>query len=139
MAKNPLLITLIVAVVVGAAAFFGGMQYQKTQQSAGRFGAANMQIPVGARRPGGQTGANAVRGEIISASDSNVTVKLADGSSKIVILSGNTTVSEATTAAKSALQSGKQVIIFGTTNTDGSITAQNIQLGTLGTMGRPTN
>ena len=31
--KNPMIMTIIVALVVGGAAFFGGMQYQKTQTS----------------------------------------------------------------------------------------------------------
>ncbi len=131
--NNPILITVVVAVIVGAVAFFGGMQYQKMQRAylaggtagrAGRFGQAGAN---GNFRP--------VRGEIIASDDKSITVKLMDGSSKIVLLSGNVAITEATSAGKTALVNGKQVMVFGAANPDGSVTAQNIQLNP--TMGRP--
>lgn len=123
--KNTLLVSVLGAVVFGGAVgFFGGMQYQKSQMptpTPGQFARRN-----------NQNGAGAVRGQILSIADTTMTVKLADGSSKIVLLSNNTAINEATTATKSALQTGKQVVVIGTTNSDGSVTAQNIQLGTFG-------
>lgn len=127
--KNTLLISVLGAVVVGGAVgFFGGMQYQKSQVPAAAPGQFN--------RRNNQSGAGAVRGQILSVADATMTVKLADGSSKIVLLSTTTAINEATTAAKSALQTGKQVMVIGSTNSDGSVTAQNISLGTFGG-GRP--
>lgn len=124
------LYVLIIAVVVAAAAFFGGMTYQKSQRSSafaqfrgGRFG----QRGQFAGRTGAN-GANMVMGSIISADSNSATIKLPDGSSKIVILSSSTTINKQATGSLSDLKSGAHVAVFGTTNSDGSVTAQSIQL-----------
>ncbi len=125
--KNHWIITIVIVVLVGAGAFFGGMQYQKMQKVT-FFGQAGM-TQNGGRRFGGQSGnARPIRGEIISADANTITVKMMDGSSKIIVVSVNTSITEATSAGKDALQTGKQVMIFGNQNADGSVTAQNIQL-----------
>ncbi len=135
--KNSYIITIVVAVLVGAASFYGGMQYQMKKapaingQFAGRFGGPN-----GAGGPGGMqggqrgtTGMTPVGGEIISQDDTSVTVKMPDGSSKIVILSENTTINKSSTGSKTDLKTGEQITAFGTQNQDGSVTAQNISIG----------
>lgn len=73
-------------------------------------------------------GRGAVVGEIISQDSKSITVKLQDGSSKIVLLSDSATVSKTESGSKSDLKDGTTVAVFGTTNSDGSVTAQNIQL-----------
>jgi hypothetical protein len=57
-----------------------------------------------------------------------MTVKLADGSSKIVLLTASTSFNKATAATAADLTVGQTVAAFGTTNTDGSITASNVQI-----------
>lgn len=131
--KKHWIITTVLVVIVGAAGFFGGMQYQKMQRpSFGQNGAFFVQGGgAGGRRFGnGQFGSNArpVRGEIISSDSNSITVKLQDGSSKIVLLGSNTSIMQSTSAGKDALQTGKQVMVFGNQNSDGSVTAQFIQL-----------
>lgn len=69
-----------------------------------------------------------IAGEITSVNDNSITVKMTDGSSKIVILSSSTTVSKSTDAQKSELKVGEKVSVFGTPNTDGSVTGSNIEL-----------
>ncbi|MEK7166031.1 MAG: DUF5666 domain-containing protein, partial [Patescibacteria group bacterium] len=69
-----------------------------------------------------------VQGEILATDGKSLTVKLGDGSSKIVILSAGTTVSETATSSAAALKVGDQVAVLGSQNSDGSVTAQNIQL-----------
>lgn len=76
----------------------------------------------------GRLGVRPVSGEIINSDDQSITVKTNDGSSKLIFLSDNTEINEATKAAVSDLEIGKQVAVFGTENPDGSITGQNIQL-----------
>ena len=76
---------------------------------------------------GGRNG-NAVVGEILSKDDTSITVKLTDGSSKIVVLSSNTVINKAAIATKNDLTTGERVAVFGTVNSDGSVTAQDIQL-----------
>lgn len=135
MKKNSLLITIVVAVIVAAIAFFGGMKYQQSHafarnanqafgQNFGRRGQNGQSARAGGR--GGFGGANL--GEIVSMDADSVTIKLQDGSSKIINLSSSTTYSKTDTASKSDLKTGDRIAAFGMSNSDGSITAQNIQV-----------
>jgi len=130
MKKSILLIVLII--VVGAGAFFGGIKYQQSQQSNSRQFGANLQnagrIGSGQNGTRMRTGGGQVMGEILSQDDKSITVKLPDGSSKIVVLSEKTSISKAASGSKLDLTSGVHVVVFGTTNTDGSVTAQMIQV-----------
>ena len=113
--------------MVGAAAFFGGMTYQETKAAApgadGQF-----QSRMGMRNGTGGFRGGAVIGDIIALDDKSITVKLQDGSSKIVLLPDNVTVSKTDTGSKADLKTGVKVGVFGQTNSDGSVTSQNIQL-----------
>ncbi len=70
-----------------------------------------------------------MRGQIISMDDSSLTIKLIDDSSKIVILTNSTEVNKTEKVSMEDLSEKLQVIIFGQTNSDGSVTAENIQIG----------
>lgn len=121
--KNQTIISALAAALIAAAAFYAGMQYQNSKRgNFGVFRSAQM------RQFGQNSNIRPIRGDIISTDDKSITVKLNDGSSKIILLSDSTSITEATSAAKQTLQSGKQVFVFGTENSDGSVTAQNIQL-----------
>lgn len=131
---------LIIVLLVAAAGFYGGMTYQKSQRLS-FSGGANGQF-VGRRFMMGGTG-NAqsmmpVRGEIISQSSDSITVKLPDGSSKIVNLTAQTKVNKMTSGAVSDLKSGVTVTAIGTTNSDGSVTAQDVSIGTFMMRGGPS-
>ena len=143
--KQSIIPIIVAAVIAAGVGFYGGMRYGQTktpsfaqQGFANRDG--NRQI---AGRAGGGNGV--VRGQILNLDASTLTVKLADGSSKIVILPDTVTVEKTSQAAKSDIQTGDQVMVIGTANTDGTITAQNIQLnpvmgfgqGPRGTSGQP--
>ena len=134
--KNTIIMTIIVAVVIGVGAFFGGMQYQrsvvavavKQPTTPGDFG--NRGQRVQGMMAGGQQGARPVNGDILSVDDNSVTIKLADGSSKIIVLSESTPINKATTGSVSDLKVGDKLMIFGTTNSDGSVTATNVSINT---------
>lgn len=123
-------ILAIVLLIVGlGAGFFGGMQYQKSQvsqNSAQRTGAGR--AGGGQGRFGQGNGGGAVVGNIISQDDKSITVGLQDGSSKIVLLSDTTTISKSDTGSKTDLKTGERVAVFGTSNSDGSVTALNVQI-----------
>lgn len=131
--KNNSLLTVILVVVFTAAGFYGGTLYQKNQQlqningfagaAGGRFAGGNGQQFAGRRNGMGQ-----VLGTIVSQDSSSMTVKLADGSSKIILLSGSTTYNQSSPATASDLKVGNKVAVFGTTNSDGSVTATNVSL-----------
>lgn len=129
MKNNQTLMLVVVGIVAVALGFLGGMQYQKSQRLS--FGNG----PVGMMRQGGNvafrggaTGARPVMGEIISQDDKSVTVKMQDGSTKIVLLSSRTSINKAAAGTTADLKSGTMIAAFGTTNADGSVTASSIQL-----------
>jgi hypothetical protein len=130
--KNNIVLIIILSLIVGGAGFFGGREYQKSQRpSLGQFGARGASGAAGMR---GRNGNGAV-GTILSVDANSMTVKLADGGSKIVLLTASTSINKAATAAASDLTVGGTVAAFGTTNTDGSITATNVQINPVA---RPT-
>lgn len=128
--KNNVLIFAVILVIVAAGSFFAGTKYQQSQRGSfnftqnggtrGRFGTGNI--------TGGNNNSRAIRGEILNTDDSSITVKLADGSSKIVLYSDKSTINKAQVGTKADLKAGEQVMVFGTNNSDGSVTAQNIQI-----------
>jgi hypothetical protein len=132
---NALVIPVVVAVVAAGGGFLGGMQYQQSKTPArGQFGqfAGATRVGVGGNGTSGRVGqgmrGGAVTGEIIAKDTKSITVKLPDGSSRIVILSSNTAINQASQATADDLKVGTKVAAFGTTNSDGSETAQNIQI-----------
>jgi len=127
--KNSAIIPLVVALVVGAAAFFGGMKYQESKASNTPRQFQGGQGGVGRQGGSGRgNGGRPVVGEILSQDDKSITVKLQDGSSKIVLLPDSVSVTKTDQGSKSDLKIGMRVGVFGTDNSDGSVTAQNVQL-----------
>lgn len=123
-----MLIIVILVVLVGAGAFFGGVKYQQSKKTAfsGQFGSQTGQRNgTGGNRT---AGFRPVNGEIIGRDDKSITVKLSDGSSKIILLSNNTVYLKSSTGSKNDLKTGDKVAAFGTENLDGSVTAQNVQI-----------
>lgn len=128
---------IVGVVVVGAVAFYGGMKYgeNKTvattaavgqgQRGNGQFGGG----AAGGRAGGGNRGgAGFANGEVASADATSLTVKMRDGSSKIIILSSSTQVLKSISGAVTDVAVGSQVTVTGSGNPDGSITAQSIQI-----------
>lgn len=147
--KNKALVPIIL-LIVGLAVGFGGGYFFRGQQAtsaraAGFAGAAGANgVPGGFQRftgsRGGGTGVGArggaVTGTILSIDPNSMTVKMSDGSSKIVLLSGTTTYSNTSTASQTDLKAGSPVMVFGSTNSDGSVTATNVQINPM-TFNRP--
>lgn len=116
---------------MAGAGFFGGMKYQELQRgpSARQFGAGQMMGLRGSQNNNGaRQGFRPVAGEILSGDSTSVTVKLADGSTKIIILTDKTTINKAATGTKEDLKAGNTVAVFGNENADGTVTAQSVQL-----------
>lgn len=125
---------ILTAVIVGTGSFFGGMQYGKStrlsfnrQNFNGQMG-ANIAGVIGNRAGGARAGANFTAGEIIAKDNQSITVKLRDGSSKIIFLSAKTEITKSATGTADDLVIGKTISASGATNTDGSVTADKIQL-----------
>jgi hypothetical protein len=132
---NSKILMVIVVIVVAGAAFYGGMQYQKSKVSSFAGGQAGYRQRMGQ----GQSAAfRPVRGDVLSIDSNTMTVKLQDGSSKIVILSGSTTYMKEASATMDDVKVGSAVMVTGTSNSDGSVTAQSVQTGNLPAMRVPT-
>jgi hypothetical protein len=127
-----IVIMIIVALVSLGIGFYGGVQYQLSKGNTSRM-AGNMPggFPGGSGQPGsGKTGGSQpVSGEITAIDDTSLTVKTQDGSSKIVLFSSSTKVNKTAEGSKSDLVKGEQVMVIGTTSTDGTVTAQTISVG----------
>lgn len=126
--KNTILITIVIAILAAAGAFFGGMKYQESKSSnaSSQFGGLQRQRTGGAG--GNRMGVRPVNGDIISSDDKSITVKLSDGSSKIVLVSPSTQINKAERATIADLKTGEKVAVFGNENSDGSVNAQSINL-----------
>lgn len=129
--KNNLIMMVVIAVLVAlVAGFFSGIKFQESKVSNRDANGGQFQNRRGGGNGQGRlgNGFRPVMGEILSMDDKSITVKMQDGSSKIVLLPDSVTISKTDTAAKSDLKVGEKVGVFGTDNSDGSVTAQNIQL-----------
>ncbi|MDE1970059.1 MAG: hypothetical protein KGI50_00555 [Patescibacteria group bacterium] len=130
--NNKILMILVGVIVVGGGAFYAGMKYNANTRA--QFtGSAAMNARFSGPRSGGGTlrggnGGGFVSGNIIASDATSITVKLQDGSSKIILVSPSTPIMKSVAGTRADLVSGKQVIAAGTQNSDGSLTAESIQL-----------
>jgi uncharacterized protein YneF (UPF0154 family) len=134
--KNNILYIIIALLVGTGAGFFGGMKYQqsKTPSFSGNFRPEMMRNGDrsgvsrinGNRTVGGFSGR--VIGEAISVDDTSITVKLSDGSTKNILVTSSTTYTKSDDATNSDITTGTKVGVFGVTNSDGSVTASEVQI-----------
>lgn len=73
----------------------------------------------------------AVMGEVTNVDDKSITVKMFDGSSKIIILAESTKYMESQESQKDKVKVGLNVSVIGQQNPDGSMTADTLQLSPL--------
>lgn len=155
--KTIIPIIILIALIFGGGGFYGGMKYNQSQPSNNAGAAANRDFgnltpeqmqqrfqqmgANGGARPrqgsGGQGGGFAT-GEVISKDDKSITVKTpvlgqnanssGQGSTKIIFYSSSTEIGKSVSGAAADLEVGKTVTINGSANSDGSITAQSIQI-----------
>lgn len=130
MNKN-LIIAAILIVIALAGGFFTGMQYEKSKASSFAGGTFMMggNGQMRGRFGGGQNAAfRPVRGQVLSIDSTGMTVKLSDGSSKIVVVAPSTMFIKSSSASASDMKSGDTVVVVGMANSDGSVTAQDVQI-----------
>jgi len=103
MAKNNLITTIIVAVLVGGLGFYGGTLYQKNKQGnlAGRMNRGFAPQQGGAARQGNALGARPVSGEITSTDNESITIKTQNSGNKLVIISDSTKINKMSEGTKS--------------------------------------
>lgn len=135
--KNTPVVTAVIAGIVGIVAFFGGSAIQKNKDSLS--GISSQDLPaklaaLGLNRSAGNPSRGGIRrgspisGQVLTLDVGSITVKLQDGSNKIVYTSASTTVTSSIPATVNDISVGKQIVGTGTTASDGSITAATIQI-----------
>ena len=135
-----------VVVVVGGGSFYGGMKYAESKSTRGQFSRADLQnlspeerqqriqqfgsLGMGSRNggSGNRAAGGFTSGEILSKDDKSITIKLRDGGSRIIFYSISTEVVKLVSGTASDFEIGKSVVVNGSANQDGSITAQSIQI-----------
>jgi hypothetical protein len=123
------IVWLVIAIVVAVGGFFYGKS-TATVPRAG-FAGAGAYASSTRRLAGGATG-GLLTGQITAMDSSSITLQLANGNSQVVFYSSSTPVSEPTTVSANTLKVGTNVMVGGTSNSDGSLTAQTIQVRTAG-------
>jgi pectate lyase len=129
MKPKHIVIIVVVALAVGGAAFYGGMQFANAgSKSAQARTFGNMQGRTGMPGGAGRNGGGMTAGQVLSKDATSLTVKLNNGGSKIVFYSASTTVSKMASGTMDDVTQGSDVTVIGSTNQDGSVTASAVQL-----------
>jgi len=127
--KNKNILTIVLIIVVGGGSFFAGTKYQQAKKLAkGNFQGDKVRQQSNSTNKKPAVSSKAIKGEILNKDKESIIVKLPDGSSKIILISENTTINKTTEGSVDDLETGKQIVAFGQENSDKSISATNIQL-----------
>jgi uncharacterized protein YneF (UPF0154 family) len=128
--KKNLILIFIVLIIVGAGGFFGGMKYGESEALKNLTPEKMREIfqQRGQMFQRQRPGQNFVSGQVISKDEKSLTIKLPDGSTKIVFFSQSTQITKAEEAKIDDVQIGKEISVSGTSNEDGSLTARMIQI-----------
>ncbi|MGB9707574.1 MAG: hypothetical protein ACPL1D_02375 [Microgenomates group bacterium] len=123
--KNLFSYLLIIIISLGIG-FYAGILYQKNQQQTrlsqfGNFRQGQIQSRF-------NPGMRSVNGEIIKKDNDSLTIKLRDGSTKIVFITEKTNISMPQKAKIDDLKEKETIFVIGQQNPDGSISAENIQI-----------
>ncbi len=127
--------TAVVALVVGVGIGYAGANtlHTSVQQTApgSLVSGASGGIFNGTR---GGTG-RPLSGVIAAKDSGSITVNTNDGSSHVVLITPTTDISKSVSGSMSDISIGSVVIVSGTTNSDGSISAKRIQIRPAGISG----
>jgi hypothetical protein len=123
---SKIIVAIIVLLLVGGGAFYGGILYGKSQNTRPSFAGGSFQTRINRN---GANGSSFISGNIITKDSSSITLQLQNNNgSKIIFYSGTTQINKFASGTADDLATGTTVSIVGTTNSDGSITAQSIQI-----------
>ncbi|MFZ2199497.1 MAG: hypothetical protein WAV40_01775 [Microgenomates group bacterium] len=130
--QNIVVACIITAVLAGGVGYkvgtsnFAFGKFSNTNQRFGGRGQNNYPTGQGMMGRGG-----ALTGEVTAKDGKTLTVKLSDGSSKLVIFSDTTTYRTAIDSSMDKVEVGTKIAAFGTTSTDGSTVATSIEINPL--------
>lgn len=131
--RNSIIAGIIGVSIIGGA-FYGGIAYAKSQRQdargdfAGRFEGEAGNGEAGGGHAAGPRAGGFTAGEIISKDATGITIKMPDGSTKIVLVGSSAQISKSTSGVIDDLAIGAQVTVAGSANSDGSLTAESVQI-----------
>ena len=131
---SKIILVVVILVIVGGGAFYSGTLYGKNQASVGASALRTSFATTRGAARNGTGGGGFISGAILSKDINNgitsITVKLpsATGGSKIVYYSDTTQIEQFTSGTADTLTPGASVNITGTTNPDGTVIANSIQI-----------
>ncbi|NTV44417.1 MAG: hypothetical protein HGA67_01830 [Candidatus Yonathbacteria bacterium] len=132
MKRQQIIISAICVVALFGIGFYGGMKYGENKTpSRGQFGSGKFD---GNGQSSGQNGMRTrngggfTAGEIIAKDMTSMTLKMQNGSTKIILVSSSTQVMVSTSGTLEDVSVGTNVVVTGSSNSDGSITAQSLQV-----------
>lgn len=120
----------IVWAIVAVAALVGGIFWGRGMAAGG-----NRQFTNGgfssSTRGGFRAGSSGsiFAGQVSAISGSDITLQLQNGNSEVVLFSSSTPVTEPTNVSISKVTTGSNIVVMGTENSDGSVTASSIEIG----------
>jgi len=130
-----IIVALVCLIVAGGAGFFVGRNsFSAMNNSYQMNGGSGGNTQRGQGRFFGGRNGQAVRGKVINSDNNSITVQSNDGTSTIVVVSGSTNYYKSASASKNDINNGDTVMVFGQKNSDGSVTAQMVQLNPIGRM-----
>ncbi|HEV3245034.1 MAG TPA: DUF5666 domain-containing protein [Candidatus Paceibacterota bacterium] len=141
MSKKQWIWSIIVAVILAGAGFWGGMTYAQSQtpSAASRFAGTSGTFTA---RGGAGAFAGGTIGTVIQVGNGSFTVQLPTSTSttattgtKLVLVDTSTQVQELQSVPISNLQVGQTVTVAGSANSDGSITATSVMIRPAGVRG----
>lgn len=132
MKKNYIVIGLILVVIL-AVSFMSGIKFQQSKNTTSfQDGGTSNRLFQGGQRQGGQVtqrqGFRSNVGEILSIDEETITIKMNDGSTKLILTPKNVTISKYENVDKTELKVGERIAVMGSENSDGSVTASNVQI-----------
>lgn len=135
--RIPIPAAALVVIAVGLLGLWGGAQLKGNNASASTANPANGNgFRRGGEFPGGGGGANGGNparggtvGTVQSVNGNTITITTPNGGTVTVTLNGSTTVTKTDTGSINDVTPGENIIVRGTTNSDGSTTANQITVG----------
>lgn len=123
--KNQLMLTGAIALVVGLGiGWFAHAPAKAAPPARGSFAA----IGAAGFTRGNQAMGGLLTGIVAAKDSGSITLNTRDGSSRVVLTTPDTTVSKSVNGTLSDVVVGSTVIVSGTTNSDGSVSASLVQL-----------
>lgn len=128
--KKIISVIIISIIVIGGGAFYGGMKYGQSKILSPEQRKQFFQEKIGEKQEkiGKGIGKGSLMGEVIDKDEQSLTLKMPDGGSRIVFFSDSTQISKMVNGLTDDIEIGKQIMVTGEQNSDGSYTAKTIQL-----------